>query len=164
MMADYAFTIAEAWRMLRGYSDALAIGGTPSSMELGRRLGISSGKSVILRRACIQLGWIVVVHQPHGSWPGELALTAAGRIVAKLAEPPSGPVGRLHVDRAASSRQQQRRQPQPAPASASSKAAYRRCLSCGEHFASDGPQHRICNRCKGTEEFRSAPTTFALRL
>jgi hypothetical protein len=169
-MADYAYTIAEAWRMLCGYRDALAAGGeTPSSVGMGRRLGFSESKSIILRRACVQLGWMVIVTPPKGAWPGELALTAAGRVVAKLCEPPSEPAGMLHIDRNDPPRPQQRRQPQPAPAAGApttgaGKEARRRCLCCGQPFDSAGPHNRICPRCRGTEEFRSTPPTFSLRL
>ena len=30
----------------------------------------------------------------------------------------------------------------------------RRCLMCGQLFASDGPHNRICRRCKGKQAWR----------
>ncbi len=55
--------------------------------------------------------------------------------------------------------------PSPTPAKkpppTHARAAKRRCLRCGETFASDGPQNRICKPCKHLNEMRLRGDTVA---
>ena len=41
----------------------------------------------------------------------------------------------------------------------SSQSLYRICLKGDHRFLSDGPQHRICDRCKETEAWKDSPIT-----
>ncbi len=43
---------------------------------------------------------------------------------------------------------------EPKTESAKDPARLRRCLLCGETFASAGPYNRICKRCKSSQVWR----------
>ncbi len=38
----------------------------------------------------------------------------------------------------------------------------RKCLMCGERFESDGPQNRICRKCKSTQTYRDGDSPYGL--
>ncbi|SMH62563.1 hypothetical protein [Azospirillum agricola] len=122
---------AKALRALRLVADAEAAGSTINGHDLGTALGHSELHGVEIRADLIKRGWVVVV-----GWIGNtsiLRLTALGRDALVDAPPP----------------QQDQRH----------TLRQRRCLCCGEDFASEGPGNRVCRSCKDTVDYQSSQMT-----